>query len=47
MDAFEVDTLPADLAAELEGRFFWWGPDRSMPDSFEPRTDAAVLVAPR
>ena len=26
MDAFDVDSLPADLAAELESRFFWWEP---------------------
>jgi hypothetical protein len=26
MAAFDVDSLPADLAAELESRFFWWEP---------------------
>jgi hypothetical protein len=29
MDAFDLDNLPADMAAELEGKFFWWQPARS------------------
>jgi hypothetical protein len=38
MNAFDVnqppaDLLPADLAAELESRFFWWDPVGSQPRS--------------
>ena len=33
MDALDVDGLPADLAAELERRFFWWEPVGSQPRS--------------
>jgi len=33
MDAFDSDTLPADLAAELESKFFWWEPVDSWPRS--------------
>ena len=39
MDAFEVDGLPAELAAELESRFFWWEPIGS-----QPRTHARILA---
>src|SRR5437016_14606544 len=39
MDAFEVDNLPADLAAELESRFFWWE-----PVGLEPRSLARILA---
>jgi hypothetical protein len=33
MDACDGDSLPADLAAELESRFFWWEPVGSQPRS--------------
>jgi hypothetical protein len=33
MDAFYLDGLPADLAAELERRYFWWEPVGSQPRS--------------
>ena len=39
MDAFEVDNLPADLAAELESRFFWWE-----PVGLGPRSLARILA---
>jgi hypothetical protein len=44
MDSFEVDglpadLLPADLAAELESRFFWWEPVGS-----QPRSHARILA---
>jgi hypothetical protein len=39
MDAFDVDGLPADLAAELERKFFWWGPVGS-----QPRSHARILA---
>jgi hypothetical protein len=33
MDACDGDSLHADLAAELESRFFWWEPVGSRPRS--------------
>jgi hypothetical protein len=44
MDAFELDNLPedvlpAELAAELESRFFWWEPVGS-----QPRSHARILA---
>ena len=39
MDAFEADGLPAELAAELESRFFWWEPIGS-----QPRSHARILA---
>jgi hypothetical protein len=39
MDAFDVDSLPADLAAELESKFFWWEPVGS-----EMRSHARILA---
>ena len=39
MDAFDGDSLPADLAAELESRFFWWEPVGS-----QPRSHARILA---
>ena len=44
MDAFELDNLPedvlpAELAAELESRFFWWERVGS-----QPRSQARILA---
>ena len=39
MDAFDVDDLPADFAAELERRFFWWELAGS-----QPRSHARILA---
>ena len=39
MDAIDVEGLPADLAAELERRFFWWEPVGS-----QPRSHARILA---
>jgi hypothetical protein len=39
MDALDVDSLPADLAAELESRFFWWE-----PVGLQPRSPARILA---
>ncbi len=39
MDAFDVDRLPARLAAELESRFFWWE-----PVGLQPRSHARILA---
>jgi hypothetical protein len=39
MDAFDGDSLPAGLAAELESRFFWWEPVGS-----QPRSHARILA---
>jgi hypothetical protein len=39
MDASDVDSLPADLAAELESRFFWWE-----PVGLQPRSHARILA---
>jgi hypothetical protein len=39
MDASDLDSLPADLATELESRFFWWQQVGS-----EPRSHARILA---
>ena len=39
MDASEADGLPADLATELERRFFWWE-----PVGLQPRSHARILA---
>ena len=39
MDAPATDRLPAELAAELERKFFWWEPVGT-----EPRSDARILA---
>jgi hypothetical protein len=39
MDASEADSLPAELAAELESRFFWWE-----PIGLQPRSHARILA---
>ena len=39
MGASDVDSLPTDLAAELESRFFWWEPVGS-----QPRSHARILA---
>ena len=39
MDASDVDGLPADLAAELERKFFWWE-----PVGLQPRSHARILT---
>jgi hypothetical protein len=39
MDALDVDSLSADLAAELESRFFWWE-----PVGLQPRSHARILA---
>jgi hypothetical protein len=39
MDAFDVDGLPADMAAELESRFFWWE-----PVGLQPQSHARILA---
>jgi hypothetical protein len=38
MSLFEIE-LPADLARDLEKRFFWWDPVGS-----EPRSDSRILA---
>jgi hypothetical protein len=39
MAAPDLNSLPTDLAAELETRFFWWEPVGS-----EPRSSARILA---
>jgi hypothetical protein len=39
MHASDTDSLPADLAAELESRFFWWE-----PVGVQPRSHARILA---
>lgn len=39
MKAFDTDRLSADLAAELERRFFWWE-----PVGLQPRSPARILA---
>jgi hypothetical protein len=39
MDACDVDSLPPDLATELESRFFWWE-----PVGLQPRSHARILA---
>jgi hypothetical protein len=39
MSAFETDGLPADLASELESKFFWWE-----PIGLQPRSPARILA---
>ena len=39
MSAFETDGLPADLASELESKFFWWE-----PIGRQPRSPARILA---
>jgi hypothetical protein len=39
MDALDEDSLPLDLAAELESRFFWWD-----PVGVQPRSHARILA---
>jgi len=39
MGAITADSLPADLATELESRFFWWEPVGS-----QPRSHARILA---
>ena len=39
MDAFDFDSLPADLVADLESRFFWWE-----PVGLQPRSHARILA---
>jgi hypothetical protein len=39
MRASDLDSLPADLAAELESRFFWWE-----PIGLQPRSHARILA---
>jgi hypothetical protein len=39
MSAFEADRLPADLASELESKFFWWE-----PIGRQPRSAARILA---
>jgi hypothetical protein len=39
MDASELDSLPAELAIELESEFFWWRPVGS-----GPRSHARILA---
>ena len=39
MSAFETDSLPADLASELESKFFWWE-----PVGVQPRSQARILA---
>jgi hypothetical protein len=38
-DSLRADLLPADLATELEGRFFWW-----QPVGLQPRSHARILA---
>jgi hypothetical protein len=39
MDVRDADSLPADLAAELESKFFWWE-----PVGLQPRSHARILA---
>jgi hypothetical protein len=39
MDAVDEASLPTELAAELESRFFWWE-----PLGLQPRSDARILA---
>ena len=39
MGASDADSLPSDLAADLESRFFWWEPVGS-----QPRSHARILA---
>lgn len=39
MSALETDSLPADLASELESKFFWWE-----PVGVQPRSPARILA---
>jgi hypothetical protein len=39
MSESDLDSLPADLAAELEARFFWWE-----TVGFEPRSHQRILA---
>jgi hypothetical protein len=39
MAAFDHDSLPAELATELENRFFWWE-----PVGLKPRSHARILA---
>src|ERR1700726_584334 len=39
MGVSDVGSLPADLAAELESRFFWWE-----PVGLQPRSHARILA---
>jgi hypothetical protein len=39
METFDAECLPADLAAELESRFFWWD-----PVGLQPRSHARILA---
>ena len=39
MDTIATDSLPADLATELERRFFWWE-----PVGLQPRSHARILA---
>jgi hypothetical protein len=46
MSAFETDRLPADLASELESKFFWWEPIGSRPRSPARILAQAMNLAP-
>jgi hypothetical protein len=39
METLDTDELPADLATELESRYFWWEPIGS-----QPRSHARILA---
>jgi hypothetical protein len=39
MNAFDANSLPTDLAAELESRFFWWE-----PVGLQARSHARILA---
>jgi hypothetical protein len=39
MSTFAVNSLPVDLASELERKFFWWNPVGS-----KPRSDLRILA---
>jgi hypothetical protein len=39
MGAIAADSLPAELATELESRFFWWE-----PVGLQPRSHARILA---
>ena len=39
MHTSDADSLPADLATELESRFFWWE-----PVGVQPRSHARILA---
>ena len=39
MNVLDMDSLPADLATELERRFFWWE-----PVGLQPRSHARILA---